>query len=619
MSASKNGAWLAAVGGVVIGICSAGGCEAGGTASGSTSGAGAEGGGPNTGGTANVGGGLGGNFGAGGGVTTGIGCTSDLQSVVDENGVVVETCPPDLGCFEGMCVPACEAAANARGAIGCEYWTPSPPFYVNHQSPTSYDGSCYAVFVTNTWGRDAVFSASYQGQSLDLASHTFIPSGIGASTSYAPLPPTGLPPGQVAVIFLAHEPGAQHSLGYSLECPQTPAVLLDTAVHNSGRGDAFEVMSDTPIVAYDIMPYGGATSFLPSASLLYPRTAWGDNYIAVSPRPAQSSGQLWVMLVGSQDGTVVDVVPLNTLPAGTGVAQAPANVVSQFTLDAGEVLQWTNADPTGSVFQASAPIGMWTGNTYLRVPSLTSPGGGAQDSAHQQIPPISALGSQYVAGSVVTRLASLSPESVPYRILGVVDGTQLTYDPPIAGAPATLDAGDFVEFETTELYVVSSQDDDHPFTLSQYMPGAVSGSRPGCGSFGSCGLGDEEWVVLLPPAQFLSRYAFFTDPTFSTTNLVITRVKSDDVFADVDIACLGTVTGWMPVGQSGEYEVAHVDLIRGGVGAVPACATSGHEATSAGAFGIMVWGTDSYASYGYPAGGNVGVINDVVVVPEPPN
>lgn len=34
-----------------------------------------------------------------------------------------------------------------------------------------------------------------------------------------------------------------------------------------------------------------------------------------------------------------------------------------------------------------------------------------------------------------------------------------------------------------------------------------------------------------------------------------------------------------------------------------------------GAFGITVWGTDYYASYCYPAGGNVGAINNVVVSP----
>jgi hypothetical protein len=149
------------------------------------------------------------------------------------------------------------------------------------------------------------------------------------------------------------------------------------------------------------------------------------------------------------------------------------------------------------------------------------------------------------------------------------------------------------------------------------MPGTFD-TLPGCGTSGfSCGLGDEEWVIQLPPRQYLQRYAFFTDPTYATTNLVITRVAGSDGFADVDVACLGTVTGWQPVGSGGKFEVAHVDLYRAFAGTPAACATSQHEATSTGAFGITVWGTDSYASYGYPAGGNIGIINDVVVPPVP--
>jgi hypothetical protein len=30
------------------------------------------------------------------------------------------------------------------------------------------------------------------------------------------------------------------------------------------------------------------------------------------------------------------------------------------------------------------------------------------------------------------------PESVPYRLVGAVDGTTLVFDPPISGVPATL-------------------------------------------------------------------------------------------------------------------------------------------------------------------------------------
>jgi hypothetical protein len=327
-------------------------------------------------------------------------------------------------------------------------------------------------------------------------------------------------------------------------------------------------------------------------------------------------------MVGSVDNTTVNVVSPQALPAGNGAPAIPANTPTPVTVGAGEIVQWLGADPTGMVMQADQPIGVFAGNTYIRVMTATSPSGGGQDSAHQQLPPVSALGNEYVGGGVVTRLVSLAPESVLYRIGGVVDGTTLSYDPPIAAAPTTLARGQVVEFETTEHFVVRSQGDTHPFLLTQYLGGANSTARPGCGPTPpfaglTCGLGDEEWVVQMPPAQYLAEYVFFTDPTYATTNLVITRVKGANGFADVSIECLGTVTGWQPVDAAGTYEVAHVDLIRGAVGVTPACETSRHLATSEGKFGVVVWGTDYYASYGYPAGGNVGSINAVVVPPIP--
>jgi hypothetical protein len=269
-----------------------------------------------------------------------------------------------------------------------------------------------------------------------------------------------------------------------------------------------------------------------------------------------------------------------------------------------------------------------TGNTYSRVPSATSPSAGGQDSTHQQIAHVSSLGSEYVGTNIVTRLASLAQESVPYRLVGVVDGTTLSWDPsPPAGAPNTLSAGQVVEFETTSTFVVKSQDDTHPFAFTMYMPGTpmVSGNtnRPGCGPVapfggaGPCGLGDEEWVSLLTPKQFLSHYVFFTDPTYATTNLVVTRVKGMNGFEDVTIGCLGApITGWQPVGTGGKYEVAYVDLSRAQA-PVGSCSSSRQEATSKGPFGVVVWGTDWFASYGYPAGGNIGAINNVVVPPIP--
>jgi hypothetical protein len=543
-------------------------------------------------------------------------CSADLQSVLDRNGSVIKRCPPDQGCANGRCVAACTAASQSSGSIGCDFFAPDPPFYSNGQNST-YDGTCYAVFVANTWSRHAKITVTRGGQTFDMTKFGYTPTGILPNITYTPLPAEGVPPDEVAVLFLSHKPGAKHGLGTPLTCPAAPAILSDAAVSGSGKGAAFHIVSDTPITAYDILPFGGAQSYLPSASLLFPSNAWGTNYYAVAPR-TDGGGSLWMMLVGSADGTKVTLAPPRNLPGGGGLGNAPANMSTSFTINAGEILPWIGADPTSTVIQATSPIGVFTGSTYLRVSSQTS-GGGGQDSAHQQIPQIKALGSEYVGAGIVTRMKNGQQESIPYRLLGIVDGTTLSYDPAQpAGAPTMLKAGQVVEFESRTPFVIKSQDADHPFGLTHYMPGTFSGTVSGCGpaNTGGCSLGDEDWVNILAPEQFLQRYVFFTDPTYGTTNLVVTRVAGPSGFSDVTIKCLGSpITGWKNVDNAGKYQVAYVDLVRGAKPIIDKCGGSRQEASSDGKFGVTVWGTDYYASYGYPAGGNFGSINNVVVIP----
>lgn len=542
------------------------------------------------------------------------GCSQDLKRVINlDTGVAVETCPPDQGCLDGECVPACEAAAEADGSMGCEFLVPTSPFYANGNPSHAISGPCHAVMVANPWDRPAMLDLSRDGMDYDVFTFGRIPSGITNAVVYDPIPATGVPPGQVAVLFLSHRPGVVNGVN-SLECPVTPAVLQDTAAHGTTTGTTFELNSDTPIQLYDIIPYGGASSYLPSASLLYPKTSWGTDYVAITPHAA--TGAKWLLAVAAEDATTVEFNPVATINAGT-IAQPPPAVVTSYTLNAGEVVQWqSSSDLGGSLIAADKPIAVFAGNTYLRVSTADNPNSG-QDSAHQQISDVNALAHEFVGPGLYSRLSGLAPESVLYRLTGVVDGTQLTWDAVApAGAPATLDAGQVVEFQSRELFSVRSQDENHPFSLSQYMSGTLSG-QPGCGnnSTNVCTLGDDEWVVLAPPQQYLDGYTFFVDPTYGTTTLVVTRVRGDDGFSPVELECMGEITGWQPVGAEGIYEVAHVELFRGSTSSVPACETSQHRATSEGKFGIMVWGTDSYASYGYPAGGSLATINEVDINP----
>lgn len=528
-------------------------------------------------------------------------CSGDLTSVVDQDtGIVLSTCPGDQGCAAGVCVPACDAAKASKGSIGCDYVVATPSFYPGITPP------CFAVFLANNWSRPVKVQVARAGQTYDVTKFGRIATAGQPESAWPTVPADGIPKGQVAVLFMSADPGSRNG-DTPLVCPVETAIPAGTATAGTGKGQAWKITTDAPVTAYDILPYGGASSFLPSAELLLPTTAWGTNYFGIVP-PRGSAGPQWGQVVAASDGTTVQVLPNVALPGGSGVEAAPKGATTTFTLNAGEYLQWQDTgEMSGTVLAADKPIAFVGGNGYDCYRSKTSQSGGC-DSAHQQVAPVSALGSAYVGSAYATRMANGQPESIPYRMVAAVDGTSLAFDPPVPGAPLQVNAGQQFDFEATGSFVVKSQDDKHPFHLGQVMGGCgVSGGSRG----GGC-LGDDEYVNLVPPAQFLSRYVFFTDPTYKTTNLVFVRSKVGGAFQDVTLDCAGTIKSWKTVDAAGNYEQADIDLVRDGK-PNGSCNNGPHVAESKGPFGLMVWGLDTYASYAYPAGGNVAPINAVVV------
>src|SRR5688500_11831724 len=101
-------------------------------------------------------------------------CSSDLHSVIDCNGNVLQTCPDDQGCSPaGTCVPACQAAAENKSTIGCDFISVTPGIIPESR------GSCFAVMIANTWTAPVSIAATYGTQSIDGGAYTYIPQGTG--------------------------------------------------------------------------------------------------------------------------------------------------------------------------------------------------------------------------------------------------------------------------------------------------------------------------------------------------------------------------------------------------------------------------------------------------------
>ena len=532
-------------------------------------------------------------------------CSPDLHEVLDCHGNVLQTCAADQGCNGTGCSEACLAAQANQSTVGCEFYTIDPDVIDMGQ------GACFAAFVANTWTTPVTLAVDRNATTFDPAAIARVPSGSGKSLAYGPLPNGVIAPGDVAILFLARFGDKVTS------CPAgiTPAVTaVDAAVHGTGRGHAFHITATAPVVAYSIFPYGGGESALTTATLLLPSSPLATNFVAVAPFDKDllvSEAARSLAIVGTQAGTAVTITPTHAIAPGPGVDGAQAGVPTTYTVGAGEELQFTQDDDLGgSVIQSSQPIMVYAGATCMNIGVSDF----SCDVAHQQLPPVRALGSEYAAVRYRNRYAV--DEVVPWRMMGFVDGTSLTFDPPIAGAPATLAKGQAAMFWTSTPFVVRSQDAAHPFYVSGHMTGWQS---PMAG--GNLERGDPEFVNVVPARQYLATYTFFTDPTYPETDLVVVRRRNaQNAFDDVTLDCAGTLTGWQTIGSSA-YQFTRVDLVRGTFVPQGKCDNGRHVMSSASPFGLTVWGwgnedTSTIAvSYAYPAGESIAPINDVVVSP----
>jgi len=534
-------------------------------------------------------------------------CSDDNQGVVDCNGNVT-ACAPESQCSLGVCMPACEAAEANNSSIGCDYYAVD----MDAASGPPQD-ACFTVFVANTSQGMAQMSIEFGGNYIDLNKFARIPSGSGTALTYAPYDANvGLAPGQVAIVFLAYAP-AGGLLMQNVQCPVPAAIGTEAQINGSGIGKAFHIQTTMPVVAYQMLPYGGGKAAATGASLLLPTSAWSTNYVAVtaydaadgsSPPPISVPQGPSMNIVAMEDNTMVSMRPFSAIAGGNGIPQATAGGQWSVMLNKGQHAQITQFNRlSGSPITSDKPVGVFGGHQIMSIDRCCG------DHGEQMIAPVRALGYEYVATPHADRKPT-SEERI-YRIFGAVDNTALTYDPPGVG-PATVNLGQMIEIRSATPFVVRSQDDAHPFLFFTYMSGA--------GEQEEGGWGDADFVRMVPPKQYMKHYVFFADPSYPFTTLSVVRQKHNGAFKDVTLQCMqgAPITGWQPVGN-GDYEIAYVKLVDRWNG-MNGCNNGVNVMDSEVPFGVYVWGWGSedtmtgWVSYGYPAGEGVLPINEVIIL-----
>lgn len=465
-------------------------------------------------------------------------------------------------------IGSCGEAAEAESNQGCEFW---------------------AVDLPNAWAgiggspapQDQQFAVAIAITVADIPANVSVFLGAGTDA----VETTQVQPGQIYEFRLAAQNQA--------------------ARDNTYGGVAYRIESDVPITAYQFNPLDNTVEvFSNDASLLFPTHVLDTDYTAITgdalllttdQDPMGDNAGAFVSVVGTEDGTSVELFPSNNLYAGE----------TTVTLNRGEVYTAVSlgsmtypaaagdGNLSGSRVVSDKPVAVFSGNVATIEPN---PGQCCADHMEQQMLPLVAWGDSYAASPPPSPTVAGESVNAAYRITGSFDGTSLTYSPATPpGAPTTINAGQTVRFETNQAFTVTSGDPDKPFAVTQFLLSAQV-----IDVFAT--VGDPAMISLPAAAQYQNNYVFLVPDGYARNYVTVIRVAGAEVLRDgVSVSA----AAWRSLGSLDgvDYEYVHLS--------VP---TGSHSIESDEPCGIISVGYDEAVSYGYPGGSGLKVIS----TPPPP-
>jgi hypothetical protein len=340
----------------------------------------------------------------------------------------------------------------------------------------------------------------------------------------------------------------------------------------------------------------------------------------------------FLTIVGLHDGTNVSVKLSTDILGGADIGSATAGQILTFPLDRFEVVNLEtddfNADFTSTTIESDEdkPVAVFTGSEASDSPRFDSflERSCCADHMEQQLFPEVALGTQFVAVKTPLRTkyvdeagwdVALVPDEPEYwRIVATHEDTSVSTDLPPPNDAFFLQRGDSVIFETERDFVLEAS---HAISFGQFpggqqttgIPSTVEGQRvPG---------GDPSFILVPPVQQWRNNYLFLVPNKYAFDFLLLAApadavIMYDNLLLDTVLECEYEPIASLDIGE----EVVEFQAIRCPLSdpspAGPGLQDDGvHTLSSVGGqpFGLVVWGFDSYVSYGYPGGTNVALIN----------
>ncbi|MDF1562252.1 MAG: hypothetical protein P1V51_04365 [Deltaproteobacteria bacterium] len=541
---------------------------------------------------------------------------------------LVEDCAATgKGCQGDVCVSLCDQAVAQNSYIGCEYWPVVLANSVDARFHSDFavvvsnpNVSPATVTVNNAAGTQVASTTVAAGQlaTINLPWNALDARVAGAGQNEM-VPHTAK--GAIAYRLVSDVPVTAYQYNplssvYAGPClegntPDNPcysfsndaSLLLPAHVY----GDAAASPASTYLSM--AMPHAKLHIDLVCVDPIFGNSNWGSADLA---QPA------FTAIVATAPGTTsVTVNPRGAIATGDGVpVQIGPGQVTTFTLQQYEVLQlasapsgspttvsgqrgplgsdldclfgsyyffdthyeWPASDLTGSIITSDKPVAVYGGAECRFMPY----GEWACDHMEQQLFPFENWGFEYV-GTHSTPTGTSDPGDI-WRVVAAADNTVVTFTPPSAcstcsGGQATLSAGQKLEFQTNQDFMVSSPDAAHPFMLVQYFVGQnATGSN----------VGDPTMILSVPTAQYRNDYAFTTPLTIAQDYVNIVKPTGADV--SIDGVLVSPAGGWVPIPGT--------PWVRGRA----TVSDGAHRVSATAPIGLTVYGYDEYVSYGYPGG-----------------
>lgn len=558
----------------------------------------------------------------------------DGQDVVscDESGMVttyVDTCDATNGiaCRAGFCTDLCGRAIIEKSNVGCEYWAVDLDNAMI--DPTSNAaGQQFAVVISNP--------------------HPDVPVSIRIAQDDG-APGSAPAPYDIATAVIAPLNLAVFKLG-PREVDGSPEGQFNTGTHTALTRHAFRIRADFPVVAYQFNPLENVAVFSNDASLLKPREAlsFGNegslitSYVVVGwpqtiaitddPDTNFSSNypinlRSFLTIVGTAPSTTVRVRTKARVVGGGPIPETPVNGVIEAKLSAFDVLNLEtadfNADFTGSLIEADAPIAVFTGGEASDAPHFPSLSQRrcCADHLEDQLDPIRTAGKTFAIAhnpsrtKMVTAAGALTaeiPEPDYVRFVAASKhGAKIKTTLPAPDNLIDLKwLGDHREVTAYRDFMVDSTE---PIIVAQVMASqdAVGVKRgiPG---------GDPSLLIVPPLEQARPDYVFLTPDKYAFDYISIVAPAGAGVLLDGEligphICESAPADGLTPEERSGEppthfvyrcqLSFPFIDALANPPVVYPGLQNDGvHSLVATAPILVTVGGFDSYVSYSYAGG-----------------